>query len=375
MVASGLLILNSKSGSLIYAQRFAAAFGLAGSSVEQLARDELRLGAMLFALHLNAAAAATNAANGDGLTLYHLGGLALRFCQSREEDLLLILLVPEACAAQTSNFLAEELLRRFTARFFNVKAQPLALTSHTTIKRQAFAADTSEAMHELVAWTLGRMRDATNALAVPTAAGGAPASNLKVAVQGLAAVLSAELCVALDGGAAATAAAQGQFLVLFGADGSDHVGNGQQQRRGGGGGGGCLPWRGHGRIKPKLRPPEAVHTPLRIWHASAPAAEASDDVRFLHELRAAYRHERIKAACALYSAPVQSTAAGDEVGCTVVLTRAPLVVRIQLAWRGGETRHSTDEMCMPTLVAAVAEALHDWMTPLSLSIAHLERRP
>ena len=114
----GLLVLNARSGNLVYSQRFSPAFGL--STFEQLG-DELRLGAMLFALHLNAAAAA-EAGAGAGLTSYHLGGVAVRFCESATTELLLVLFVPVALGTAAAGFLASEVLRRFEACF----AKPLA---------------------------------------------------------------------------------------------------------------------------------------------------------------------------------------------------------------------------------------------------------
>ena len=44
----GVMLLHSRSGELLYSQRCTPKFGLQAS--EQLARDDLRLGAMLFAL-------------------------------------------------------------------------------------------------------------------------------------------------------------------------------------------------------------------------------------------------------------------------------------------------------------------------------------
>ena len=68
----------------------------------------------------------------------------------------------------------------------------------------------------------------------------------------------------------------------------------------------------------------------------------------------------------------RQTSADAEFGCAVFLIRPPLIIRIEVAWRGGTPYHA-DEVRMPALVGALSEALHEWVAPLSLSIAHLER--
>ena len=93
----GLFVLHAKSGALLFSQRFTPAYGL--RSAEKLARDELRLSAMLFAIHINAAAT-SNEENAAGLTVYHIDGVALRFCESPANELLLVLFAPAALGAQ-----------------------------------------------------------------------------------------------------------------------------------------------------------------------------------------------------------------------------------------------------------------------------------
>ena len=113
-VMHGLLVLHSRSGTLMYSQRFSPNFGL--NSCE-IARDELRLGAMLFALHLTAAAVSgAGESCAAGLVAYNLDGVALRFCESATSELLLILFAPVALGTLAADFLASAVLSRTPTR-------------------------------------------------------------------------------------------------------------------------------------------------------------------------------------------------------------------------------------------------------------------
>lgn len=142
MVVAGLLVMDSRAGTLIYSQRFSPAYGL--TSCDQgaskslpvraahprlttppsalAARDEMRLSAMLFALHLNAAAIhsaapASGPVGAAPLSLWVLGDMQLHFCVHPARQLLLVLVTEATLGCASAEFLASELLRRFVACF------------------------------------------------------------------------------------------------------------------------------------------------------------------------------------------------------------------------------------------------------------------
>ena len=148
MCVHGLLVLDLDTGSLLYSHRLSPRYGL-GAACEQLASDELRLSAMLFALHLNAAALRPDSDGGAPsgatapLSQFHLGGAALHFCASAERRLLLVLFADAGLGAACASLLATQLLRRFEARFAARLGDGGAdfRSPRLAFKRQHFAAD------------------------------------------------------------------------------------------------------------------------------------------------------------------------------------------------------------------------------------------
>ena len=82
----------------------------------------MRLSAMLFALHLNAAAIhsaapASGPVGAAPLSLWVLGDMQLHFCVHPARQLLLVLVTEATLGCAPAEFLASELLRRFVACF------------------------------------------------------------------------------------------------------------------------------------------------------------------------------------------------------------------------------------------------------------------
>ena len=82
----------------------------------------MRLSAMLFALHLNAAAIhsaapASGPVGAAPLSLWVLGDMQLHFCAHPARQLLLVLVTEATLGCAPAEFLASELLRRFVACF------------------------------------------------------------------------------------------------------------------------------------------------------------------------------------------------------------------------------------------------------------------
>ena len=193
------------------------------------ARDELRLGAMLFALHLNAGAAAHAAtpSGATGLACYQLGEVEVRFLESKVADVLLVLFVPVALGNAAGCFLAGKLLQSFELLIEKQQQQqqqqhiiadgPAAATprgGRATTRRSEFASHVQAAVAALAGWILDQLLEDMARLTVPAPANGAPtrggpagasslaavetSPTLSVAVTGVAALHSAAICAAMQ---------------------------------------------------------------------------------------------------------------------------------------------------------------------------------
>jgi len=187
MVIHGALVLNAKTGTLQYSTRLTPLFGLAGSD---LGRDELRLGAMLYALHLNAAHCALGAPADGGLRLYQIGGVAVHFHSSDQLDLLFVLFAPSS-AGQASTFVASELARNVESACCAAEPQPAdamsAPSPRPVIKRSQFASALRKALRALPDWIIDQMMLADAAY-----------SGTELRLEGLAALHSSAICRALE---------------------------------------------------------------------------------------------------------------------------------------------------------------------------------
>ena len=192
------------------------------------ARDELRLGAMLFALHLNAGAAAhaATSSGANGLACYQLGEVEVRFLESKVADVLLVLFVPVALGNAAGCFLAGKLLQSFELLIEKQQQQqqqhiiadgPAAATprgGRATTRRSEFASHVQAAVAALAGWILDQLLEDMARLTVPAPANGAPtrggpagssslaaveaSPTLSVAVTGVAALHSAAICAAMQ---------------------------------------------------------------------------------------------------------------------------------------------------------------------------------
>ena len=349
---NGLLILHSRSGNLIYSQRIAPAFGL--TSCAQLARDELRLGAMLFAIHLNATATAAAGESGAaGLTAYQLDGVTVRFCVSTQHELLLVLFAPASLGGRASGFLASEVLRRFESCF----AAPLKSQQpvrHGALKRSAFASSLRDAVASLHTWCLNRLLEevgeSIGVLPPPPSAstsesGFASYQALTAAptveLRGVASLHSHEICDALSRapGEAASAAAVSApvskpmksssrsrtapsvggssnalpLLSILGL-GDDGRHTAHSDRAKPGIFSLCCP--GHATIKPKPITQQSSEEalPLLFWRSQGGESDEKEEVmaatvriarlhELVKELQAAWRLRGLKPANALYTSP------------------------------------------------------------------------
>lgn len=421
-VMHGFFVLHAKSGSTLYSQRFTNAFGL--TSCETLAKDELRLAAMLFALHLNAAAAATNDADesSKGLTAYHLGGVNVRFCQHPRTELLLVLFAPESLGSPAAGFLASELLQRFEACFAEALASDTRIRQGA-LKRSAFAASLREAIAALHAWCLGRALDEARAcIALPAL----PASLFVAAAQGstsprlefgnLASMHSASMCESLATSApigrvekedpkkedpksgqrkakpvarvlVASATTASPLLSIVGLqpeDGSSAL-DARRPPRGllASLCGAFLP--GHALVKPKPPPPPLPPSPpLLFWcnGIDTPVAPPADAKAHVHlrqivgDLHAAWRHAALPCMSAIHTG-LDTTTRG-QASFAVALLHSPMVLRVRGCVHTPAARELAamgDDPWLAALVAAISSALERWVAPLTLTLSFLGASP
>ena len=151
----GFMVLHARAGSLLYSHRFSPHYGL--DACEQLARDEMRLSAMIFALHLNAASTeATRSGSGAaGLSAYRLGEVTLRFELLCSDQLVLVLFAHAAAGDDAAGFLAAEVARQFEACFGSQLAD--GATPRGALRRATFAPGLRAALEALPRWILQRM--------------------------------------------------------------------------------------------------------------------------------------------------------------------------------------------------------------------------
>lgn len=398
-------------------------------SARLAARDEQRLGAMLFALHLNAAAAAS--AHGErsrGLTEYHLGGQSVRFCTSPNHPLLLVLFVATAASSCIGTFLASELLRQFESCF---DAQLRSLTTggaaalpSGTFHRKLFAAGLRAAVGALPNYIHDCMlADATSAAAAfdtpPwSAARRSPSSyaprairHSQLTVTSISTASSDALCSAFERGpsmAASTPRATRQshhltrtqprterpFDEALGTRLADEQ-PGRRQRGGGSWFGCCGVGRGVDTDN-NSTPSPPMQMPRLWWRdATLPSPSKGKDtntidaarlqllVRELHSVR---QQCALRSTHTVYSALLDtaepSSADGDvksdlgqreECSLVMVLLRKPMLLRVRTTLQGVDARGAAE--VLPHGVALLTSAIQPWLASLSLSLAFLARLP
>lgn len=226
----GLIILHARTGQQIHCTRLSPAFGLTTcdlgacspsrspcrtnsltcaclSSSGIAARDDLRLGAMLYVLYLNGAnvlAADFSSPAATGLRLYVIGDVLVHFCEDAARHALLIMFVDAAVGEAGGAFLTSAFLRhigRAVATRADAAAAGVAETALRSrepsakgaFKRQAVAAALGAALGALSEWSFTQMVESTTCF---------PGSNLAsmsgaLQLVGLAALSSADACDAL----------------------------------------------------------------------------------------------------------------------------------------------------------------------------------
>ena len=386
---------------------------------------------MLFAIHLNAAAASAEVVPSDsaGLASYSLGNVVVRFCESSAaNELLLVLFAPAALGNEASAFLAAELLRNFEERF-GVELHQQSHTTRQPIKRQAFAAGLHAATSAMPGFILERLLEQTRQLALPSSAPQAGASATVhapcIEISSLAALHSATICTTLAASptasstasstAATTAAttsdaassgakrrrratgrtaaieAHPPLLALLGLPDDQAKGTARSRRRQDGGGGesvGCFSCLRGSRTLPPPRP-AALPLPLLYWRENGTAAKLSSPAakstaaaseansqeavtqqlqELVREMLCAWRHRVLTPANGLYSAPVIADDETAAASVTLVLLRSPILLRARATLRGDVSSAAAVEAQMPSALAAFAEAVHPWLAPLALSV-------
>jgi len=232
----GLIILHARTGQQIHCTRLSPAFGLTTcelgacspsrppcrttsltcaclSSRGIAARDDLRLGAMLYVLYLNGAnvlAADFSSPAATGLRLYAIGDVLVHFCEDAARHALLIMFVDAAVGEAGGAFLTSTFLRHIdravatradaaAAGVAETALRPREPSAKGAFKRQAVAAALGAALGALSEWSFTQMVGAT------TCCPGSNRASMSGALQlvGLAALCSAAACDALAPWAAA----------------------------------------------------------------------------------------------------------------------------------------------------------------------------
>ena len=346
-VLHGALVLHAKSGAVLFAQRNEPAFGL--TACEHVAKDEMRLGAMLFALHLNAASCGAESLDNaetsqaetrsNGLDSYRIGDVILHFRSGLANPILLVLFTHESMCMTAAAYLSTEVMRHLeNCASFDVTMHAGMAPTPRHAKRQAFTAALHDSLHTLRTWLFERLQDGMQAAV--------RLDGLEIA--GLGALCSRELCASLEsetphaaasptattapdspprGRAARSSSTQPPSwtshepglptAVSPSADERADSPAWPPKRRG------CFAWcrraRGPTARRPAPHPPSvraaAAAMPQLFWHqpsAAALDAEAghlatvADDARFarlVRDMRAAWHHRSLPGPCALYSPP------------------------------------------------------------------------
>ena len=119
---NGVLVLCSRTGSLLYGQSYAQNFGL---PEPHRPVDELNLAAMLFALHINSRAVVIpsperdhEGAHGGGLQMYEVGHTTMHFSHDQHAHVLGVVFIETATGEEIGQFLAERVVEQFVDKYF-----------------------------------------------------------------------------------------------------------------------------------------------------------------------------------------------------------------------------------------------------------------
>lgn len=117
---NGVVVLCSRTGSLLYGQSYATNFGLPESHRPV---DELNLAAMLFALHINSravviASAEQEGCDGGGLQMYEVGHTTMHFSHNEQAHVLGVVFIETATGEEIGRYLAERVVECFVEKYF-----------------------------------------------------------------------------------------------------------------------------------------------------------------------------------------------------------------------------------------------------------------
>lgn len=117
---NGVVVLCSRTGSLLYGQSYAKNFGLPESHRPV---DELNLAAMLFALHINSRAVviAPPEQDGDaagGLQMYEVGHTTMYFRHNQQAHVLGVVFIETVAGEEIGRYLSERIVERFVEKYY-----------------------------------------------------------------------------------------------------------------------------------------------------------------------------------------------------------------------------------------------------------------
>ncbi len=117
---NGVVVLCSRTGSLLYGQAYARNFGLPESHRPV---DELNLAAMLFALHINSRAVVIPSPeqegdDGGGLQMYEVGHTTMYFSHNQQAHVLGVVFLVAVTGEEIGRYLAECVVDRFVDKYF-----------------------------------------------------------------------------------------------------------------------------------------------------------------------------------------------------------------------------------------------------------------
>jgi hypothetical protein len=129
---NGVVVLCSRTGSLLYGQSYAKNFGLPET---QRPVDELNLAAMLFALYINSRAVVIaprqeppdgagggggdDGDGGGGLQMYEVGPTTMYFSHNQQAHVLGVVFLETVAGEEIGRFLAECVVQRFVDKYFS----------------------------------------------------------------------------------------------------------------------------------------------------------------------------------------------------------------------------------------------------------------
>jgi hypothetical protein len=397
MAIHGALVLNAKTGALLHSQKWSASYGMA--SCAKLASEDLRLSAMLFALHLNASHAVmergpsnlSRAAATQALHAYHMGDVCIRFAESNESGLLLLLFLHEV-VDPAGEFLISQLLQHLDrdSVFGSLceHREPAPPKPRSSVKRNSFSVALHATLEALPDWAFQQSMAALGTL------------DAEYSVVSFAALHSKSVCAALerrqssgDGGLnthldtkhraassnnqgpASDARAQMLLRGLLGMEDAEAVREPSPPRENGC----CAPFR---RKKPPVRArpthvATSVPAPKLFWRdlsscSGADSAIAEKDDQHLHlimhDLHAACRHRAVRGAGVLHTLPARL--GPPEHGShelIIFLIRSPLLFRFHV------TLHTEDvDALLFDTISSLAAAVLRWVSPLALAMDSLQ---